>query len=398
MYYFFLTLLQWFGKIDLVSGGSMYKAYKFRMYPNQKQITLIHQNFGCVRFVYNHFLELCKNNGYQSAFEMCKCLKEMYKEYPWLKECDSCSLRCAIFNLEDAYKNFFAKRSNYPVFKNKYTNQSYRTNCIRSSYKGKEYRNIEINLNKKIMKLPKLGKVEIRGYRNLEKLEGRIINATITKEVTGKYYVSIIVEEKERLREKVIPNNIVGLDLGVKDLVITSNGEKFSNPKELRKYEDKIKRLQRKLSRQIKGSKNYQKTKLKLAKIYSKIKNSRKHYIMDIVNKIVEENDIIVTEKLNVQKMSQNHRLAKSILDASFDKIITLLKWKVKEKGKYFYQVDTYYASSQICNVCGKKNEKVKNLNIREWECSNCGCKHDRDINASINIMYEGLKMHYGLS
>ena len=375
----------------------MYKAYSFRMYPNQEQSILIGKTFGCVRFVYNYFLDLCKSKGYLKAFQMCKQLQELTIAYPWLKECDSCSLRCAIFNLEDAYQNFFAKRSNYQVFKNRYTKQSYRTNCIRSSYKGKEYSNIKIDLKQKIIKLPKLGNVSIRGYRNLKEISGSIVNATITKEKTGKYYVKVIVEEQEKKGMKVRPETIVGIDLGIKDLVITSNGEKYENPKELQKQEKRLRRCQRKLSRQRKGSKNYNKTVRRLAKIHQRIKNSRKHHIIYIVNKIVKENDIIVTEKLKVQNMVKNHQIASKVLDASFQKICSLFKWKAKEQGKYYYQVDSYYASSQICSVCGYQNEEVKNLSIREWECKRCGSLHDRDYNASINIMYEGLKKHYGL-
>ena len=150
----------------------MYKAYKFRLYPNDEQRQLIHKTFGCVRFIYNHFLNECKEKGYQKAFDMCKKLKELYAEYPFLKEVDSCSLRCSIFNLEDSYKNFFEKRSSYPKFKSKYNKQSYRTNCMRSSYKGKNYSSIEINLNDKKIKLPKLGLVDIRGYRNKEYING----------------------------------------------------------------------------------------------------------------------------------------------------------------------------------------------------------------------------------
>lgn len=173
--------------------------------------------------------------------------KDIY--YPWLKEVDSCSLRCAIFNLQDSFKNFFEKRSSYPKFKSKYYKQSYRTNVIRSTYKGKEYSNIKLAIKKKQIKLPKLGLVYISGHRNLEYIKGKIINASITKETTGKYYVSVLVEENIK---KIKPNSIVEIDLGVKDIVVTSNGEKYKNPKELKKREKKLKRLQRKLSRQVK--------------------------------------------------------------------------------------------------------------------------------------------------
>ena len=288
---------------------NMYKAYKFRIYPNNDQIVLINKTFGCCRFIYNYFLDKCKKNGYTNSFNMCNELKELCKEYTWLKEVDSCSLRCTIFNLEDSYKNFFSKKSGYPIFKSKFNKQSYRTTCIKSTYKGRSYSNIKLDLIKRKIKLPKLGLVDIRGYRNLKEIEGNIINATITKEKTNKYYVSVIVDEKEIKKEKVIPKSIVGIDLGIKDLVVTSNGEKYENKKEVLKYEKRIKRMQRKLSRQIK-----------------KIKNSRKHNIISIVNKLVEENDIIISEKLNVKETSKNHRLSKNILDASFNKICLLLK------------------------------------------------------------------------
>ena len=373
----------------------MYKAYKFRLYPDDNQKTLLHKTFGCTRFVYNYFLNECRKNGYQKAYDMCKKLKELIIEYPFLKEVDSSSLRNSIFNLEDSYQNFFAKRSGYPNFKNRFSKQSYRTTCIRSSYKGNDYSNIEIDLNNRKIKLPKLGLISIRGYRNLERINGRIINATIEKETTNKYYVSVIVEEIEVVKEKVNPTSIVGIDLGIKDLVVTSDGDKYYNTKEIEKREKRLKRLQRKLSRQIKGSNNYYKTKEKIARVHRKIKNSRKHNLISIVNKLVKEHDIIISEKLKVKEMSSNHNLAKSILDASFHKICELLKWKTRIQGKYYYQVDSYYPSSKTCSHCGSKTELTNNLSIRKWECKECGNENDRDINASINIMFEGLKIHY---
>lgn len=373
----------------------MYKTYKFRMYLTDSQKILVHKTFGCTRFVYNHFLNKCKENGYQKAYDMCKELKELVVEYPFLKEVDSCSLRNSIFNLEDSYKNFFSKRSGYPVFKNKFSKRSYRTTCIKSSYKGNNYSNIEVDLKNKKIKLPKLGLVSIRGYRNLDSINGNIVNATIERDTTNKYYVSIVVEETEFIKEKVKPTSIVGIDLGIKDLVITSDGEKYSNPKEILKREKKLKRIQKKLSRQVRGSNNYNKTKIRLARIHSKIKNSRKHNMITIVNKIVKEHDIIVSEKLNVKGISSNHHLAKAVLDASFNKICELLKWKTKLQGKYYYQVNTFYPSSKMCSHCGSKTEVTNNLSIRSWECTNCGNKNDRDINASINIMFEGLRIHY---
>ena len=373
----------------------MYKAYKFRLYPNDNQKILINKTFGCTRFIYNHFLNKCKEKGFIKAYDMCKELKELVLDYPFLKEVDSMALRCSIFNLEDSYKNYFSKRSAYPSFKNKFSKQSYRTNCITSVYKNKKYSNIKIDIKEKMIKVPKLGLVKIRGYRNLNELTDRIINITIEKEKTNKYYVSVITEKEEETPKKITPTSIVGIDLGIKDLVVTSDGEKYPNPKEINKREKRLKRMQRKLCRQVKGSNNYNKTKEKIARIHSKIKNSRKHNIITIANKIVKEHDIIVSEKLNVKKMSSNHKLAKNILDAGFNKICELLKWKAKLLGKYYYQVDAYYPSSKICSHCDSKTEITNDLKVRMWECENCGNTNDRDINASINIMFEGIKIHF---
>ena len=373
----------------------MYKAYKFRLYPNDNQKILINKTFGCTRFIYNHFLNKCKEEKFIKAYDMCKELKELVLDYPFLKEVDSMALRCSIFNLEDSYKNYFSKRSAYPSFKNKFSKQSYRTNCITSVYKNKKYSNIKIDIKEKMIKVPKLGLVKIRGYRNLNELTDRIINITIEKEKTNKYYVSVITKKEEEIPKKITPTSIVGIDLGIKDLVVTSNGEKYPNPKEINKREKRLKRMQRKLCRQVKGSNNYNKTKEKIARVHSKIKNSRKHNIITIANKIVKEHDIIVSEKLNVKKMSSNHKLAKNILDAGFNKICELLKWKAKLLGKYYYQVDTYYPSSKICSHCDNKTEITNDLKVRMWECENCGNTNDRDINASINIMFEGIKIHF---
>ena len=373
----------------------MYKAYKFRLYPNATQRLLINKTFGCARFIYNYFLDKCKSNKYIKAFDMCNEIKILSTDYPFLKEVDSCALRCAVFNLEDGFKNFFAKRSDYPKFKSKFNKQTYRTTCMKSSYKGKEYSSIELDLVNKKIKLPKLGLVDIRGYRNLEVINGRIINATIEKDTTNKYYVSVLVDEIEVIKKQVKPTSIVGIDLGIKDLVVTSDGEKYSNPKELQKREKQLKRLQRKLSRQVKGSNNYQKTRVKIARVHSKIKNSRKHNMISIVNNLVKEHDIIVSEKLKVKDMSSNHNIAKNILDASFNKICEMLKWKCKLHGKYYYQVNTYFPSSKKCSHCENKTELTSDLSIRNWTCDVCGNENDRDINASINIMFEGLKIHY---
>ena len=376
----------------------IYRAYKFRLYPNEEQKILIHKTFGCSRFVYNYYLNYQKEKGIQKAFNLCKDLKELENQYEYLKEVDSCALRSSIFDLEDGFNNFFAKRSGYPRFKSKFNRQSYRTSCVRGTYKEKEYSNIEVDLLTRNIKLPKLGKVKIRGFRNKDKIEGKIVNATISRESTNKYYVSVLVEE-DILIEKIIPTTIVGIDLGIKDLVVTSDGVKYSNDNILMKYEKRLKRLQRELSRREKGSNNYLKTKEKIARLHAKIKNYRKHYLNDIANEIVEEHDIIVTESLLVKDMFKDKRKAfnKSLSDACVSTLRSLIEWKCKIKGKYYYKINTYYPSSQICSHCGYKNSKLKDLSIREYDCPKCGSHNDRDINASLNILFEGLKLHYNL-
>ena len=376
----------------------IYRAYKFRLYPTEEQRILIHKTFGCSRFVYNYYLNYQKENGVQKSFDLCKNLKELEKSREYLKEVDSCALRCSIFDLEDGFNNFFAKRSGYPRFKSKFARQSYRTSCIRSTYKGKVYSNIEVDLLTRFIKLPKLGKLKIRGYRNKERIEGKIVNATISRDATNKYYVSILVEE-DLLVEKVTPTTIVGIDLGIKDLVVTSDGIKYGNEKILLKYEKRLKRLQRKLSRQAKGSKNYLKTKEKIARIHAKIRNYRKHYLNKIANEIVNDHDIIVTESLLVKDMFKDKRKAfnKILSDACVSTFLSLIEWKCKIKGKFYYKINTYYPSSQICCHCGYKNSKLKDLSIREYDCPECRSHNDRDINASLNILFEGLKLHYNL-
>ena len=376
----------------------IYKAYKFRLYPTDEQRILINKTLGCKRFVYNYYLNYLKDNTGINRFDLHKDLPKLKEENEFLKEVDSTVLHSAIDDLCKAFNDYYAKRKGYPKFKNRFNKQSYRTSCVRGAYKEKEYSNIEVDLLTRNIKLPKLGKVKIRGFRNKDRIEGKIANATISKDATNKYYVSVLVEENI-LIEKVTPTSIVGIDLGIKDLVVTSDGIKYSNKKVLMKYEKRLKRLQRKLSRQVKGSKNYLKTKEKIARIHAKIKNYRKHYLNDIANEIVNEHDIIVTESLLVKDMFKDKKKAfnKSLSDACISTLRSLIEWKCKIKGKIYYKINTYYPSSQICSHCGYKNSKLKDLSIREYDCPKCGSHNDRDINASLNILLEGLKLHYNL-
>jgi len=374
------------------------KAYKFRLYLSNEQKILINKTFGCTRLVYNYYLnkkqKLYKNEKKNlSSYDCIKDLKNLYIEYPFLKEVDSMSLRCTLFDLDNSYQKFFKDKKGYPKYKSKFDKNSYRTNFITSVYKGKAYQNIKLDLINKTITLPKLNEVKIRGYRNLKNIEGRIINATISKEKDNKYYVSVVFEQ-ELEENKIIPTKIIGLDLGVKDLVITSDGKKYDNNKTIKKYEKRIKKIQRKLSKKIKASNNYYKAKQKLARLYSKIKNTRKYTIHKITKEIIDNNDVIVTETLKISNMIKNHHIAKSIQDASLSEIIRQLTYKVKWKMKSIYQVDTFYPSSQICSHCDYKNEITKDLSIREYVCPKCHTQLDRDINASENIMFEGIKLY----
>ena len=369
------------------------KGYTFRLYPNNEQKTLIEKSFGCSRYIYNYFLDKTNGKKYIKTFDYIKDLPLLLKEKEWLKEVDSCLLRCSIFNLEDAINNYNKGNAEYPKFKSKTKSRnSYRTNNMTREYKGKIYNSIEIDLKQNIIKLPKLKEIKIRGYRNLGKIEGRIINATIYKEA-GKYYASICVEQYIKIK-KIPIRRAIGIDVGVKELLTTSDGTIIKNMKFIDKYEKKLKGLNRWLSRCEKGSKNREKVKKKIQAVYSKLKNARKYFLHETSKKIVEENDLIVTEKLKINKMVQNSKLSKKIYDASWHELIRQLTYKSKWKGKICYQTDTYYPSSQTCNRCGSINKDVKDLKVRKWECPNCTNINDRDINASINIMWEGIKTY----
>ena len=374
----------------------IHKAYQFRLYPTKEQVALIHKTFGCTRFVYNYCLDLKRNNKYLTKFDLMKELPKLKKEYSFLKEVDSISLRSTITDLMVGFDKHEKHQGGYPKFKKKGVKESFRTSFVTSSYKGTVYENIKVDLKRRVIELPKLKEVKIRGYRNLEKLPGRILNATI-REVGNRFYVSVCVEEEIELSERR-NNTSVGIDIGVKNLVVTSNKEYYGNPKYLDKYERKIKGLQQGLSRKIKGSKNYIKNKKKIEEVYRKLKNARKKMVEAIVSNITRNHDIIIAENLQVKKMlekKENHkRLRKEITNATFSEIIRILKYKCLWLNKIFIQVNSYYPSSQICSRCGNKNEEMKDLGVREYHCGKCGLEIERDYNASINILNEGLKCY----
>ena len=373
----------------------MYKSYKFRLYPDKKQEILLNKSFGCSRFVYNHYLSNIKNNGYQNAYSnISDYVNNLKYEYLFLQEVDSTIIRKALFHLDDNMKKYYNNGFGYPKYKSRYDRHSYTTSAVYNSYKNKKYCNIELDLVNRKIKLPKFKWINIRGYRNIKSINGKIVNATISKEKNGKYYVSVVFEMIDIKNNNFIPRNIVGIDLGIKKLLTLSDGITYDNNKYIEKYEKRIKRLQRELSRKVKRSNNYNKCKKKIAILYSKLKNARNYYLHKITKKITDEYDIITCEKLTVQKMLKNHNLSKKISDASFNEIIRQLQYKSKYKNKLFYQVDTYYPSSQECSVCGNIDRKYKSLLERVYKCCKCHNEIDRDLNSSINIMYEGMKLY----
>ena len=371
----------------------MYKAYKLRLYPNDIQTELINKILGCSRYTYNHYLDKMINNGYTTSYNNIKDFTNTLRyEAPFLQEIDNIIIHKSLYNLDDAFKRNFNQISGYPKFKSKYKRNSYNTPA---TYTG-NYCNIELDLKSKKLKLPQLDWIKVRGYKNIKTINGKIRNATISKEPTGKYYVSILYEMYEKIPGST-PQSIVGIDLGVKKLLTLSDGITYDNNKYIDKYQKRIKRKQRELSRKEKGSKNYYKCKKELAILYSKLANARKYYTHKITKNITDNYDIITCEKLTTKEMiikGKTTKLSSKINDATFSEIIRQLLYKSKFKGKKFYQVSTYYPSSQICNRCNNQDRKYKDLTEREYKCPKCGEKIDRDLNASINIMFEGLKLY----
>ncbi|MBS5862170.1 MAG: transposase [Firmicutes bacterium] len=371
-----------------------YKAYKLRIYPTDFQRELLEKTFGCTRYIYNNFLAERKNKYEESktrisVYEQLKKLTDLKRAKEWLREIDSCALQACVYNLDDAFQKFF-KGNGYPRFRAKGVHESFRTNNTLNTYKNKKYESIRIDLKKRIITLPKLKEVKFRGFRTTKEIVGKIKSATISKDA-NKYFVSVLVEVPF-IKYSLKPTSIVGLDLGIKDFIVTSNGEKLKN--EVKINEKRLKGLQKWLSRCKAGSKNRYKVKLKIQRLYLKIRNARKHMIYKLANKIIKENAIVVIENLDVKSMYQVHKIAKHLKNVPISEFIRILKYKSNWLGKKVIEINKYYPSSQSCNRCGFKNEEVKDLSVRKWICPECGLIHDRDINASINIMFEGLKIY----
>ena len=360
----------------------IHRTYRFRLYPNEAQTELLAKHFGCARFVYNYFLnqriEQYKLTGKSDNFyTQAKTLAEMKKqeETAWLKEVNAQSLQYAVRCLEAAYTNFFKKRTKFPNFKSKRSKSSFTVPQFVSIANGRLF-------------FPKFREgIKCRVHR---KVVGKIGKVTISKTPTGKYFVYISTEE-EYITPIEKSGKSVGVDFGLKSLVVTSEGETFENNRYTRRYEQKLATVQKHLSRKKKGSRGYENQRLKVARIYEKISNCRADYLHKCSISLVSRYDVICVEDLNVKGMVRNHRLAKSISDASWGAFIALLAYKAEWNDKRVIKIDRFYPSSQTCSVCGYIHKQTKDLSVREWKCPACHARHDRDINAAINILRAGL-------
>ena len=362
----------------------MNKGVKFRIYPNKEQRNLINQTLGCCRLVYNLGLDM-RNKAFEDGEKVnysktSAMLTELKKsdEFLFLRDADAVALQQSLRDLDRGFTNFFQKRARRPRFKSKHNNrQSYRTMNQRNN----------IRIVGKYIKLPKLGYVKTR--QSIE--VGHINNATVVRMPSGKYFVVLNVDFEPEIK----PNNggFIGIDVGIKEFYSDSNGNVVSNPRFLEKSSRKLRREQRKLSRKKKGSNNRNKQRIRVAKVHEKITNQRDDFLQKLSTMLISENQVICIEDLKIKNMVRNHKLARCINSVSWGKFFNMLEYKANWYGNDIIKVPTIYPSSQTCSCCGYKNPLVKNLAVRKWECPSCHTKHDRDTNASINILNKGLSI-----
>ena len=371
------------------------RAIKIRLYPNKAQEQALNKVLGCYRFVYNQMLALKQNNYNENKTNLGLTDLSKYfhgtllknEQYAWLKEQNTKVMKQAIRQMITAYDNFFRLNCGFPRFKSKKDNQS-ALFPLEAISKNNTFETKHISLIKSLKNIK--FRCSDKQFKRLQKYKDNIRSATLSKTKSGNYFLSILVlMNDDEFKQFQYTNNKVGIDLGVKDFVITSDGEVFENKHFFKTSENKIKKLQKQLSKKVKGSNNRNKARIKLAKAYEHFTNQRLNYIHYVVNSLLTTYDYIFMENLNVQGMLRNHHLSKAIQEIGFNIFKNVLKDKSIFNNKLVIEVDRYYASSKTCNKCGYVYKGLT-LNEREWLCPICGEYHDRDLNAAINILHEG--------
>lgn len=369
----------------------MLKAIKIRLYLNYEQEDYINNLLGTSRFIYNNLLAYkinkYNNDKYNVSFsELGKKLVELKSEYDWIKNSHSKVLQQSLINLERAYKSFFKNGNGFPKFKSKKDNKQ---SCRFPSDAISEINGNRINIIKQLKNIHY--KCSINDEKYLNKNQNLIKSATLTKTKSGKYYLSILIDKPNKELVK-LTNDIIGIDLGIKSFIVDSNGNSFENIKIKRNNEKKLKKLNQLLSRKIKGSKNKDKARIKLARYHEKLNNQKEYYLHQISNQLLNENQVIVIEDLNVKGMLKNHNLAKSIQELSLFRFKEMLTYKSNWYGRDLVQIGRYYPSSKLCSYCGSKWDELT-LKDRTFKCPICHVSIDRDYNAAINIRKEGMRI-----